>query len=242
MMNYYFITGTSRGIGKAFAELLLKDKSNIVYGLSRSNNLTGDNYKHTFIDLSDLEALKKFEFTDLPEAKSIALVNNSASTIGIRNLGKLTSDEIINAYNINIVSSTILMNNFLNKYQLYDCKRSIMNISSGAAYKPMESWSVYCATKAALAMISEVADVEQKLKFPENSVRIYSVEPGIVDTQMQADLRKVSPEDFSMVGMFIDFFEKKELAGPEDIAEKLDFIIQNPERFDKAAINVKEID
>ena len=90
-------------------------------------------------------------------------------------------------------------------------------------------------------MISEVADVEQKLKFAENPVHIYSVGPGVVDTQMQAELRKVSPEDFSQVGMFIDFFKKKELAQPEDIAKKLDLIIQQPEKFHKVVISVKDV-
>ncbi|MEZ4821371.1 MAG: hypothetical protein R2942_02770 [Ignavibacteria bacterium] len=50
------------------------------------------------------------------------------------------------------------MNNFIKKYQDVQCKRMIINISSGAAYCAIESWSVHCGSKAALAMMAEVAD------------------------------------------------------------------------------------
>lgn len=90
-------------------------------------------------------------------------------------------------------------------------------------------------------MMSEVADVEQKLKFPDNPVHIFSVGPGVVNTEMQSKLRSVSPEDFSQVGLFIDFHKNKELAEPEDIALKLFELIQNPQKYEKVALTVKEI-
>ena len=116
-----------------------------------------------------------------------------------------------------------------------------MNISSGAAFKPIEAWSTYCAGKAGLAMVSEVMSVEQKVKHPDNPVFIFNVGPGIVDTQMQIQLRKVSPEDFSMVGTFIDFHKDKKLAAPADVAKKLEHILQNPLKFEKVSLSVNEV-
>ncbi|HAY33159.1 MAG TPA: SDR family NAD(P)-dependent oxidoreductase [Ignavibacteria bacterium] len=240
-MNYFFITGTSRGIGKALAELLLRDDSNFVYGFSRSNNINAENYKHSEFDLSDTEKVMEFEFPDFKDADSITLVNNSAAAMEVKRMGKLSSDNIVDVYNVNLISPSLLMNNFIKMYQKQNCKRIIMNISSGAAHKAIESWSVYCAAKAGLAMISQVADAEQKLKHPNNPVRIYSFGPGVVNTQMQTKLRKVSPEDFSMVGRFIDFYKKNELAEPEDVAVKINQILQSPEKFEKVIISIKEI-
>jgi benzil reductase ((S)-benzoin forming) len=240
-MNYFFITGTSRGIGNALTKLLLESENNFVYGFSRSNEVSFENFKHIGFDLSNLNEVKEYEFPALNDSDSIVLVNNSAAISEITHLGKISSDNIIDVYSVNIVSPSVLMNSFLRKYQSYNCKRMIMNISSGAAYKPIESWTIYCASKSALAMISEITDIEQKLKHPENPVHIFSVGPGVVDTKMQTELRKVSPEDFSMVGMFIDYFEKNELAQPKDVALKLYKIMKNPEIFDKVALTIKDI-
>lgn len=240
-MNYCFITGTSRGIGKALAELLLKEKNNVVYGFSRSKNIENENYIHEEFDLGNTNKVKEYEFPELKNAESITLVNNSAAEMEIKSLGKLSSENIISVYNVNIVSPSLMMNNFISKYQHLNCRRTILNISSGAAYRAIESWSVYCASKAALAMMSEVADVEQKLKYPDNPVCIFSVGPGVVNTQMQTKLRSVSPEDFSEVGKFIEYYEKNELAEPADIALKLQKLIQSTHEFNKVALTVRDI-
>ena len=240
-MNYYFITGTSRGIGKSLAEVLIKDVNNIVYGFSRGISIEAKNYIHEKFDLANPDKVKEFEFPELNDAGSIILVNNSAAVMEVNHLGKLSSENIIEVYNVNIVSPTLLMNNFIKKYQHLKCSRIILNVSSGAAYRAIESWSVYCASKAALAMISEVTDIEQKLKHPDNPVHVFSVGPGIVNTQMQTRLREVSPENFSMVGKFIEYYEKNELAEPDDIAVKLQKLLHSPQNFNKVALTLKEI-
>ncbi len=240
-MNYYFITGTSRGIGKATAELILQGKDNFVYGLSRTRQIIQNNYEHIKIDLSNPEAVKEFEFPDFENPDSIILINNSASITEITSFGKANTDDIIEGYNVNIVSPGILINCFLKKYQLYKCKRMILNISSGAAKVAIESWGVYCSSKAALSMLSEVIDLEQKLKFSVNPVKVFSVSPGVVDTAAQEKIRNTSEENFSLVGKFIEYKEKNQLATPEEVAGKLIQLINSPDKFEKAEINVKDI-
>ncbi|HMS63730.1 MAG TPA: SDR family NAD(P)-dependent oxidoreductase [Ignavibacteria bacterium] len=241
-MNYYFITGTGRGIGKALAELLLQSENNFVYGLSRSNEIANKNFKHLKTDLNETDKVKLFEFPGLENAESIVLVNNSFSKMEILHMGKRTSENIIENYNVNIISPSLLINNFLKKYQSYEnCKRIIINISSGAATTPIEAWSTYCASKSALAMMSEVINVEQKLKHPENPVHIFSFSPGVVDTDAQKEIRKASPEDFSMVGEFIKFHANNQLSSPESIAEKIYRVMQSPEKFEQILVKASEM-
>lgn len=240
-MNYYFITGTGRGIGKSLAMLILQNERNFVFGISRSNEIVNRNFAFLKTDLNETEIIKSFEFPEFKDAESVVLVNNSISRFEFKHLGKRSSENIIENYNVNIVSPSLLINNFLGKYQHSNCRKIILNISSGAAYNPIESWSTYCATKAALAMLSEVINLEQKIKHPDNPVYVFSVSPGVVNTDAQRNIRNVSPEDFSMVGKFIEFYEKNQLAEPEDVAVKLYGIIQNPEKFNKTAIHLNEI-
>ncbi|MBN9310296.1 SDR family NAD(P)-dependent oxidoreductase [Devosia sp.] len=60
---------------------------------------------------------------------------------------------------------------------------SIINISSGAASHPMEGWSAYCASKAGLAMMTRSIAHE----YP--GLRSYGLRPGVVDTDMQGQIR-----------------------------------------------------
>ena len=75
-MNYYYITGTSRGIGKAFAEQLLEDPSNNVIGLSRQNTIEHGNYRHFYLDLTDMKAIAD----SLNQLVNIVLIQSSGIT------------------------------------------------------------------------------------------------------------------------------------------------------------------
>lgn len=221
-MNVFYITGTSRGIGKALVEKLLEDENNFVYGLSRNNFIVHDQYEHIRIDLSDLAQVKSFRFLEHKRTDKIVLVNN-AGTIGeIFPLGKLENDDIINTYNLNTIAPTILINKFISTYSSFLGQKHIMNISSGAGRHSIPSWSVYCASKAAVDMVSEVAD-EENANY--SNFRIWSAAPGIVDTKMQDEIRNSNESDFPLHQKFINYKKENLLAQPALVAEKLHKIL-----------------
>ena len=109
------------------------------------NNLKHQNFNFTKIDLAVLESIQNISFPDI-KFKDIILINN-AGTIGkIVPIHLKTTQEIIDEYNVNIIAPTILSNKFIKKY--FNYKKTIINISSGAAIKSIPSWSTYCATKS----------------------------------------------------------------------------------------------
>ena len=59
---------------------------------------------------------------------------------------------------------------------------TIVDISSGAHKIGADNWSVYCSTKAAQVILHKSIAAEQP------SVRILSYSPGIMKTQMQAEI------------------------------------------------------
>lgn len=74
----------------------------------------------------------------------------------------------------------------------------IVNLGSGAAHNPLEGWSHYCAAKAATAMLTRCAHLENRGK----GVRVYSLSPGTVATDMQraikaSGINPVSQMDFA---------------------------------------------
>ncbi|AXI40926.1 SDR family oxidoreductase [Sulfitobacter sp. SK011] len=62
---------------------------------------------------------------------------------------------------------------------------SILTISSGAAHGPIEAWSHYCASKAAVNMLNRCVDKEEA----ENGIRAIGLSPGTVATQMQREIK-----------------------------------------------------
>ncbi len=238
-MNYYYITGTSRGIGKAMAEFLLRDPQNVVIGLSRTNSLSHPNFTFHKLDLCDLDAVRKFSFAYHPDAKKIWLINNAGALSQIKPVGKLNAEKIIRDYHLNLVAPSLLMNTFIDTFKGQACDRLILNISSGAGKNPIDGWSTYCASKAGLDLFSRVVDQEQKTT-SKNDIRIFSIAPGVVDTQMQVDIRSAASADFSRLNDFHTYKNDNILADPHLIAEKYFSILAKLENPETIVFSVKD--
>ena len=74
----------------------------------------------------------------------------------------------------------------------------LVTVSSGAATSAYEGWGPYCASKAAAEMLTEVVGLEEA----EHGLIAYSVSPGVLDTEMQAEIRTTSIEAFPSVDRF----------------------------------------
>lgn len=238
-MNHYFITGTSRGLGKALATGLLENETNRVTGLSRECTITHPHYRHVEIDLNDLGAVKNFTFEDHPGASRLVLINNAGTLGGVKPVGKADPDMIIQSYHVNLVAPSLLTNTFVRTYAEHSAEKFILNISSGAGKNPIDGWSTYCASKAAIDLYSRVIKEEQQ--HTENGFRIWSVAPGVVDTSMQEEIRSASPEDFKQLGRFVDYHITKQLAHPETVARKYFTIFDEPDHFQEVVFSVKDL-
>ncbi|ULB10842.1 SDR family oxidoreductase [Cereibacter azotoformans] len=63
---------------------------------------------------------------------------------------------------------------------------TIITVSSGAAQNALEGWSAYCSSKAGAAMLTRCAHLEEAV----NRIRIMSLSPGTVATEMQDKIRE----------------------------------------------------
>lgn len=232
MQKVAFITGTSKGIGKAIAQLLLNENY-IVFGYSRTNTIKHPNFTFTEIDLSDLEKVQKLTFPKFDNAE-VLLINNAAAIGKIIPLSLKKDSEIINDYNLNIISPTILCARFINAF---DGKKIIINISSGAANSNIASWSTYCATKSAIDRLTCVI-AEEKY----SNLTIFSVHPGIVDTQMQVEIRKADTNLFPLLSKFTSYYNNNELENTKIVAKKFLYIIQNQTKFHQNILSIRDVD
>ena len=238
-MKHFFITGTSKGLGKAICEQLLSE-NHTVTGLSRNCTISHPKYKHINIDLSDNNQVLNFEFDDV-NAGEIILINNAGIIGDIKQVGNIDNKSIINTFNVNTIAPAILMNKFAQKFQKSDANKIILNISSGAGRHSIESWSAYCASKSALDMFSLVFFDEQKHFPKQKAIKIYSVAPGIVDTPMQDEIRSATKNDFPIVDKFIDYKNLNLLSPANEIASKLIDFVQNTHKYKSVIYDVREL-
>jgi benzil reductase ((S)-benzoin forming) len=239
-MQHYFITGTSKGIGKALAEALLKRQDTWVTGIARTSAIVHERYTHHELDLSDTVHLRSrisliFQIAD--QVRKIVLINNAATLGEVAYIGRQTDKNIETLVDVNITSPAILMNAFVRTFQNAHMEKVILNVSSGAGRKPSDGWSMYCSSKAALDMMTEVAAKEEKLN--PRGFYFFSIAPGVVDTLMQENLRHASDNEFSRKNEFLNYKDGGMLSSPEDVAEQLLSISDQPKEQKETIFTIK---
>jgi benzil reductase ((S)-benzoin forming) len=217
-----------------------------VIGISRQKTIDHPNYSHFYVDLTDALAISDFKFDLHANAQKIYLINNAGALGFIKPVGRLKADTIIKNYTLNLIAPSVLTNAFIECYNTIDCEKVILNISSGAGKNPIDGWAVYCSSKAGLDMFSRVVDEEQKVraKNPMDSIhkgfRIFSIAPGIVNTEMQSGIRSAEREDFSRVEDFIAYKVNNELSEPAVVSEKYLKLMENLNSIKDVLSSIKD--
>ena len=244
-MNYYIVTGGSRGLGLAIGRSVL-ESGDIFINVSRTetdelkqlSTEFGDKLIHLACDLSDVERVEAFtenlfKVIDKSNLTSVSLINNAGVIFPSKQIEKCDPKDIIGAYNINTISPTILTSKFIKEFQDIDCKKYVVNISSGAGKRSIKSWSVYSGTKAALDIFSASVGLEQTdANYP---TKVVSFAPGVVDTDMQTEIRSMNEDDFPTIGNFMKLKEDNSLSSPKFVGDRLLEFIKK-DRFEQGEI------
>ena len=149
------ITGTSRGIGKAIAEMFLKN-GHEVFGIDREEaSIEDKSYTHYRVDIRDYDRLPDIEGINI-------LINNAGTQNG---------DDI----DINLKA----LIHITEKYGVQKNIRSILNIGSASAHTGSE-FPEYCASKGGvMAYTKNVA-----MRVAEYGATCNSLDPGGVLTPL----------------------------------------------------------
>ena len=235
MKGNVIISGTGSGVGQAIAKLMLS-KGYLVVGISRKNKINHSNFIFIETDLSSKEKLLNLKIPDFKNKNHTILINNAGEIGEIKPLGRRKNYKILLEYMVNIVAPTIIINKFLSNIKNENSiKHTIINISSGAAFNHIASWSTYCASKSALKMLNACINDEY------NNIRAFSISPGIVDTDMQVKIRSAKKEEFALLENFKNYYKNGELEKPEIIAEKIVTIVENQNNFGANELSLRDI-
>lgn len=227
-MRYAVITGASRGLGESIAKLLLKEGMQVItVSRSESNDVKqsacGSGYQHYSCDLGSAEQVHDV-FSDITEivfkdAEHVYLINNAGVIEPIEIAGSLDYGQLLANVQVNLTAPVSISNLFLQKAKEAEISTTIINVTSGAAERPIQGWSMYCSTKAAINMFTQTAGLE--LKNAGNPSKIIAFSPGIMDTDMQTTIRSSSAEAFADLQTFKNYKESGSLRSPDTVADAL---------------------
>lgn len=251
-MNYYIITGASRGIGAAVAKRMLHPE-NTLFCIARSENPELQQeakklsaavhfYREDLSRPDPLEGIMKRIFDRIiPEkARTLALINNAGVLEPIKPFNECSAGEIAYGLSLNLVAPAVLSSAFIRLSRDYQVPKKIINISSGAARKPYHGWTCYCTSKAGLDHMTRCMALEQKnVPYP---VVIVSFTPGVVDTSMQQAIRRATPEDFPDRERFITLAEEGKLLEPDSVSQVLISILEDESLPQGSFLDIRDMD
>lgn len=208
------LTGSSRGIGKSIAELLLNNEHEVIgVSTSTNNQFTNNKYRHTVCDLSnpaEVNNLKQlFTEDEIPEV----IINNAGIFIEAQ---FEDSDEDWMAkwdktQQVNLRSMALISKWAINAWKERGIEGRIINIASRAGVRgDTGEYAAYAASKA--GMIAFTKSIARSLG--KDGITAYSIAPGFVNTDMAQGSIEVYGEDYLTKDLALD-----SIAPPEQIAE-----------------------
>ncbi|CAG8600629.1 261_t:CDS:2, partial [Paraglomus occultum] len=220
------VTGASRGIGRAVAEICLKTFNANVLAIARTESalntlkayaekelntnervetVVGDVTEERVIDDAVDKCLKRWGRID-------GLVINAGVLEPMATIADVNVGEWRRLLDVNLLSAVTLLKKTIP--HLRSTKGRVIAVSSGASMKAIHSWSAYCVSKSALNMLIRCLALE------EPDIVAVAIRPGVVDTDMQFLVRtggsKVMDEqDHSK---FVGLHTSNQLLSPEEPA------------------------
>ncbi len=215
-MKRMIISGGSRGLGAALVDEY-RCAGYEITELSRSGR-SGDSVP---VDLAQPKAAQQilddaFGRIAADPCEHVLLFNNAGDVMPVGPVADKAFDTVLGNVNVNFVGAVVLLRAFMLAFQAKDCRKAIVNISSGAALSGVEGWSLYCAAKAGIEHFIRTIALEQANNpFPINT---FNISPGLIDTGMQASIRSAAQTDFPRVQEFVGFKAEGALRSPALVA------------------------
>lgn len=216
MRQKIIITGHSRGLGKALADHYVHTGA-AVLGIARRKLSAQNGLQQVALDLADAEKLTAWLQSGeidafMQDAGELVLINNAATVAPSALCGRQRPSEIAAAVGLNITAPLLFSNHVL-AVRPENLQVKIVHISSGAGRNAYPGWSVYGASKAALDHHLRCVEAEN-----HHNVKVCSIAPGVVDTDMQTQIRAQDGGDFPLLPRFQQLYAHQQLSSPESVA------------------------
>lgn len=225
------LTGASRGMGHAMAEQLLQPTDTLLCISRRQAPALQDaadamgctliQWQHDLADGAGAAARLRewLARKSLDDFGSATLINNAGVLPRIAPLSESDAGELTKALRVGLEAPMLLTSAFLGATEHWLVPRKVLNVSSGLGRRAMASQATYCAAKAGMDHFTRCAALDEAAK--AHGARLCSLAPGVIDTDMQVQLRSTDPALFPDVGNFTQLKSGGNLATPQEAAARV---------------------
>lgn len=238
--RWIILTGASRGMGRALAAALLRREGTRLLTLSRRPDAAleseprgaGTTLEQWALDLAQ-PAVAAQRLEDWLTAQAGApvseavLVNNAALLTSPGPVEGVDAEQLSAALRVGLEAPVLLTRAFLRATEPWRVPRKVLNISSGLGRRAMAASAPYCAVKAGLDHFTRALALDEALK--PLGARVVSLAPGVIDTDMQVQLRGADPARFPDRERFVQLRAQGQLDSPEGAAAKLLAYLDRPD-------------
>ncbi|AVP57613.1 SDR family NAD(P)-dependent oxidoreductase [Pulveribacter suum] len=227
-LHLTILTGGSRGMGLAMARQLLAPGHTLV-SIARHANPelaapAGAQLEQWTLDLADgAQAAGQLQSWLSAQGAgryaSATLINNAGVIPPIAPLSASDVHEVARALRVGLEAPMQLTAAFLAATEGWGVPRKVLNVSSGLGRRAMASQAAYCAAKAGMDHFTRCLALDEAAK--PHGARVCSLAPGVIDTDMQVQLRSADAADFPDVGNFAQLKSSGSLTSPEEAARRV---------------------
>lgn len=221
------VTGASRGIGKAVADLFLAEGAE-VWGvgtkepadLAERQDASGGKLHWIVADVGDLASIEAIIEAALKEAGSFDILVNNA---GITKDGlsfRMKLEDWQRVIDVNLTGA-FLVARIVARDMIREKKGSIINMSSVVGVHGNGGQANYAASKAGIIGVTKSLAQE----VASRGVRVNAVAPGFISTDMTDAIPQTAKEKL------LDHIPMKKLGAPEDIAQMCLFLASDASSY-----------
>lgn len=215
------ITGASRGIGHAIAELLSQNNSYRVFGTTTKNL----DFNHEEINTADLASVTKIQMITMDQ-KNISsinlaiekinkITNNSGVDILINNAGinidklimRVNEDDWDSIMNVNL-KGCFWLSRLVSRGMIKKRYGKIINLGSIVGSTGNAGQSIYAASKAGLIGLTKSLAKELGSK----NIQVNCIAPGFIETDMTDNINQAMKEQILQSIPLGRFGQAKEIA------------------------------
>lgn len=221
------VTGSSRGLGRALVAQLLA-RGHRVLALARRDTVlpvpAGATLEAWQLDLADPAPVAErlaawLAALDPATLASATLVHNAGVVSTPAPLSAGDFGELSNALRVGLEAPLLLSAAFLRATEAWPLPRKLLLVSSGLGRRAMAGSASYCAAKAGMDHLARALALEEAAK--PHGARVVSLAPGVIDTDMQVQLRQADATLFPERARFQGLKESGALDSPDTAAAKL---------------------
>ena len=218
-----YITGVSKGIGKALVELYLSKGSKVV-GFGRTEpKIRHENFHFYATDVRDFKQIEaSFMSAQKDIGSQIDIMINNAGLGFFGKIEDLPLEQMEQMFETNVYSIF-----YTSKLVVPQMKAQgighIFNIASTAGIEGYPEVSAYCGTKFAVKGMSQSMYKELR----DYKIKVTCIYPGSTKTDFFSNSNNIKPHDYMLM--------------PEDVAQMIVHASETPDNFHQVNIEVRPL-